>query len=107
MKIKNRILAALAIGCLALPFASCSEEGILVNSNDKAYIVFDKNFTKDTTTVSFRMYKDGENARIAIPVSAFGEVQTEDLHFRVAVDESRTTLASNLYKLPELSLIHI
>ena len=70
MKIKNRILAALAIGCLALPFASCSEEGILVNSNDKAYIVFDKNFTKDTTTVSFRMYKDGENARIAIPVSA-------------------------------------
>ena len=101
MKIKNRILAALAIGCLSLPFASCSEEGILVNSNDKAYIVFDKNFTKDTTTVSFRMYKDGENAKIAIPVSAFGEVQTEDLHFRVAVDESRTTLASNLYKLPE------
>ena len=101
MKIKNRILAALAIGCLALPFASCSEEGILVNSNDKAYIVFDKNFTKDTTTVSFRMYKDGENAKIAIPVSAFGEVQTEDLHFRVAVDESRTTLASNLYNLPE------
>lgn len=101
MKIKNRILAVLAIGCLALPLASCSEEGLLVNSNDKAYIVFDKNFTKDTTTVSFRMYKEGENARIAIPVSTFGQVQTEDLHFRVTVDESRTTLAPEYYKLPD------
>lgn len=101
MKIKNRILATLAIGCLALPLASCSEEGILVNSNDKAYIVFDKNFTKDTTTVSFKMYKEGENARIALPVSAFGQVQTEDLHFHVTVDESRTTLAPEFYKLPD------
>lgn len=101
MKIKNRILAALAIGCFALPLASCSEEGILVNSNDKAYIVFDKNFTKDTTTVSFRMYKEGENAKIAIPVSTFGQVQTEDLHFHVTVDESRTTLAPEYYKLPD------
>ena len=101
MKIKNRILAALAIGCLVLPLASCSEEGILVNSNDKAYIVFDKNFTKDTTTVSFRMYKEGENAKIAIPVSTFGQVQTEDLHFHVTVDESRTTLAPEYYKLPD------
>ena len=101
MKIKNRILAALAIGCLALPLASCSEEGILVNSNDKAYIVFDKNFTKDTTTVSFRMYKEGEKAKIAIPVSTFGQVQTEDLHFHVTVDESRTTLAPEYYKLPD------
>ena len=101
MKIKNRILAALAIGCLALPLASCSEEGILVNSNDKAYIVFNKNFTKDTTTVSFRMYKEGENAKIAIPVSTFGQVQTEDLHFHVTVDESRTTLAPEYYKLPD------
>ena len=101
MKIKNRILAVLAIGCLALPLASCSEEGLLVNSNDKAYIVFDKNFNKDTTTVSFRMYKEGENARIAIPVSTFGQVQTEDLHFRVTVDELRTTLAPEYYKLPD------
>lgn len=101
MKIKNRILAALAIGCLALPLASCSEEGILVNSNDKAYIVFNKNFTKDTTTVSFRMYKEGENAKIAIPVSTFGQVQKEDLHFHVTVDESRTTLAPEYYKLPD------
>lgn len=73
----------------------------MVNSNDKAYIVFDKNFNKDTTTVSFRMYKEGENARIAIPVSTFGQVQTEDLHFRVTVDELRTTLAPEYYKLPD------
>ena len=75
MKIKNHILAAMAIGCLALPLTSCSEEGILVNSNDTAYIIFDKDFTKDTTTVSFKMYKDGENAKISIPVKVFGQVQ--------------------------------
>lgn len=91
----------MAICCLALPLASCSEEGVLVNSNDTAYISFDKDFTKDTTTVSFRMYNEGENPKIAIPVKVTGQVQEEDLHFRVTVDESRTTLASNLYKLPE------
>lgn len=101
MKIKNHILAAMAIGCLALPLTSCSEEGILVNSNDTAYIIFDKDFTKDTTTVSFKMYKDGENAKISIPVKVFGQVQEEDLHFHVTVDESRTTLPADLYKLPE------
>lgn len=91
----------MAICCLALPLASCSEEGVLLNSNDTAYISFDKDFTKDTTTVSFRMYNEGENPKIAIPVKVTGQVQEEDLHFRVTVDESRTTLASNLYKLPE------
>ena len=101
MKIKKNIFAAMAICCLALPLASCSEEGVLVNSNDTAYISFDKDFTKDTTTVSFRMYNEGENPKIAIPVKVTGQVQEEDLHFRVTVDESRTTLASNLYKLPE------
>lgn len=101
MKIKNHILALFAMGCIALPMISCSEEGILVNSNDTAYVIFDKDFTKDTTTVSFKMYNDGENPRIAIPVKCFGQVQDEDLHFRIAADESRTTLAPNLYKLPE------
>lgn len=101
MNINKNIFAAMAICCLALPLASCSEEGILVNSNDTAYIIFDKDFTTDTTTVSFKMYKEGENAKIAIPVKTFGQVQEEDLHFHVTVDESRTTLASNLYKLPE------
>ena len=101
MNINKNIFAAMAICCLALPLASCSEESILVNSNDTAYIIFDKDFTTDTTTVSFKMYKEGENAKIAIPVKTFGQVQEEDLHFHVTVDESRTTLASNLYKLPE------
>lgn len=101
MKIKNNILAALAIGCLALPMVSCSEEGILVNGNDTAYVIFDKDFTKDTTTVSFKMYNEGEDAVIAIPVSSFGQVQTEDLHFHVIADTARTTLPANYYVLPE------
>lgn len=101
MKIKNFIYAAIAMCCTALPLISCSEESILTNSNDTSYINFEKDFTKDTTIVSFKMYKEGENARIAIPVKAFGRVLTEDLHFHVAIDEKRTTLPSDCYILPE------
>lgn len=80
---------------------SCSEEEILVNGNDTVYVIFDKDFTKDTTTISFKMYNEGEDAVIAIPVSSFGQVQTEDLHFHVIADTARTNLASDLYVLPE------
>lgn len=79
---------------------SCSEEGLMANSNDTAYIVFNKDFTKDTTTVSFKMYNDGETPRIAIPVSVYGQVQSEDLHFQLTADESRTTLPAGLYAIP-------
>ena len=81
MKIKNHILALFAMGCIALPMISCSEEGILVNSNDTAYVIFDKDFTKDTTTVSFKMYNDGENPRIAIPVKCFGQEGVSKLSY--------------------------
>lgn len=85
---------------------SCSEEELLVNSNDTAYVIFDKDFTKDTTTVSFKMYKEGEDAVISIPVSYFGQVQEEPLHFHVKADTARTNLAENLYTLPEDCVIN-
>lgn len=101
MKINKHIWAAITTSVLALSLTSCSEEGLLTNSNDTAYIIFDKDFTKDTTTVSFKMYNESEKPRIPISVKVFGQVQKEDLHFHVTVDESRTTLAPKLYKLPE------
>lgn len=101
MKINKNIASMISFGILAMGLSSCSEEGLITNSNDTAYVIFDKDFTKDTTTVSFKMYNEGETPRIAIPVKVFGQVQTEDLHFHVKVDESRTTLSSDLYKLPE------
>ena len=39
--------------CLML--ASCEEKGLLVSSNDTAYLKFVNDMTKDTTTVSFKM----------------------------------------------------
>lgn len=84
--------------CLML--ASCEEKGLLVSSNDTAYLKFVNDMTKDTTTVSFKMYNEGEDAEIPIEVSVYGQMQDEDLHFNVIADVERTTLPANLYVLP-------
>lgn len=99
MKVTYSFLGLLAcIGALML--TSCEEKGLLVNSNDVAYLRFANNMTKDTTTVSFKTYEEGADAKIPIEVSISGKVQEEDLYFTVSVDESRTTLPENLYVLP-------
>lgn len=100
----NMKIAYLFVGILAsigaLMITSCEEKGLLVNSNDVAYLRFANNMTKDTTTVSFKTYEEGADAKIPIEVSISGKVQEDDLYFTVSVDESRTTLPSNLYVLP-------
>lgn len=99
MKIKYAIWGALV--CIAgLTLASCEEKGLLLNSNDTAYLRFANDMTKDTTTVSFKMYNEGEDAEIPVEVSVYGQIQNEDLHFEVCVDAERTTLPANLYVLP-------
>lgn len=88
-----------------LMLVSCEEKGLMVNSNDTAYLRFAKDMTKDTTTVTFRMYDEGEDALIPIEVSVNGQVQADDLRFNVSVDAERTTLPDNLYVLPENCII--
>ena len=99
MKIKYAIWGALI--CIAdLMLVSCEEKGLLVNSNDTAYLRFANDMTKDTTTVSFKMYNEGEDAEIPIEVSVYGQIQEDDLHFNVSVDAEYTTLPADLYVLP-------
>lgn len=99
MKIRYTIWGVLFYTA-GLIFASCEEKGLLVNSNDTAYLRFANDMTKDTTTVSFRMYNEGEDAEIPVEVSVYGQMQDEDLHFNISVDVERTTLPANLYVLP-------
>lgn len=97
----TKIFTVGATICLAgLALVSCEEKGLLVNSNDVSYLRFTKNMTKDTTTVSFKMYNEGEDALIPVEVTVYGRMLEEDLHFNVDIDESRTTLGSDLYELP-------
>ena len=96
MKIKYTIWGVLA-GTAGLILTSCEEKGLLVSSNDTAYLRFANDMTKDTTTVSFKMYNEGEDAEIPIEVSVYGQMQNEDLHFNVSADAERTTLPANLY----------
>jgi hypothetical protein len=100
----NMKIAYLFIGLMAcigvLVITSCEEKGLLVNSNDVAYLRFANDMTKDTTTVSFKTYDEGADAKIPVEVSIRGKIQEEDLYFTVSVDESRTTLPANLYVLP-------
>lgn len=99
MRIKYTIGCALAcmIGFL---FTACEEETLLVNSNDTAYLRFANDMTKDTTTVSFRMYNEGEDAKIPIEVMVTGQIQVDDLLFDIATDQEKTTLPSHLFELP-------
>lgn len=99
MKIKYAIWGAL-VGTAGLIFTSCEEKGLLINSNDTAYLRFANDMTKDTTTVSFKMYNEGEDAEIPIEVSVSGQIQEEDLHFNVSADAGLTTLSADLYVLP-------
>lgn len=100
MKIIYSILGALICISSFLTLASCEEKGLIVNSNDVAYLRFAKDMTKDTTTVSFMVYNEGEDAVIPIEVSIRGKVQDVDLPFTVSVDNSRTTLPDHLFELP-------
>ena len=87
--------------CVAyLLMASCEENGLLVNTNDIAYLKFTNDMTKDTTTISFKMYDEGEDAKIPIEVSVYGRVLEDDLHFEICADDKLTTLPSDLYSLP-------
>ncbi len=99
MKMKYTIEKAMAL-LLSLLFVACGEESLLVNSNDVAYVQFALNMTTDTTSVSFKMYNEGEDAKIPIEVTVFGQLQQDDLSFSVGVDEKKTTLSSALYSLP-------
>ena len=100
MNIKNFIIPAIACFCCSSFFISCEEKGLMVNDNDVSYIIFAKDMTKDTTTVSFKVYNEGEVPEIPLEVSVYGKVQDKDLKFSVSVDEDRTTLPANLYELP-------
>ena len=105
MNIKNFIIPAIACFCCSSFFISCEEKGLMVNDNDVSYIIFAKDMTKDTTTVSFKVYNEGEVPEIPLEVSVYGKVQDKDLKFSVSVDEDRTTLPVNLYELPTECLI--
>ena len=105
MNIKNFIIPAIACFCCSSFFISCEEKGLMVNDNDVSYIIFAKDMTKDTTTVSFKVYNEGEVPEIPLEVSVYGKVQDKDLKFSVSVDEDRTTLPANLYELPTEGLI--
>ena len=105
MNIKNFIIPAIARFCCSSFFISCEEKGLMVNDNDVSYIIFAKDMTKDTTTVSFKVYNEGEVPEIPLEVSVYGKVQDKDLKFSVSVDEDRTTLPANLYELPTECLI--
>lgn len=105
MNIKNFIIPAIACFCCSSFFISCEEKGLMVNDNDVSYIIFAKDMTKDTTTVSFKVYNEGEVPEIPLEVSILGKVQDKDLKFSVSVDEDRTTLPANLYELPTECLI--
>lgn len=105
MNIKNFIIPAIACFCCSSFFISCEEKGLMVNDNDVSYIIFAKDMTKDTTTVSFKVYNEGEVLEIPLEVSVYGKVQDKDLKFSVSVDEDRTTLPANLYELPTECLI--
>ena len=105
MNIKNFIIPAIACFCCSSFFISCEEKGLMVNDNDVSYIIFAKDMTKDTTTVSFKVYNEGEVPAIPLEVSEYGKVQDKDLKFSVSVDEDRTTLPANLYELPTECLI--
>lgn len=100
MKIIYSILGTLICISSLLTLTSCEEKGLMVNSNDIAYLRFGKDMTKDTTTVSFMVYNEGEDAVIPIEVSIRGKVQDADLPFTVSVDKSRTTLPDHLFELP-------
>lgn len=105
MNIKNFIIPAIACFCCSSFFISCEEKGLMVNDNDVSYIIFAKDMTKDTTTVSFKVYNESEVPEIPLEVSVYGKVQDKDLKFSVSVDKDRTTLPANLYELPTECLI--
>ena len=79
MNIKNFIIPAIACFCCSSFFISCEEKGLMVNDNDVSYIIFAKDMTKDTTTVSFKVYNEGEVPEIPLEVSVYGKVQDKDL----------------------------
>jgi len=105
MNVKNFIIPAIACFCCSSFFISCEEQGLMVNDNDVSYIIFANDMTKDTTTVSFKVYNEGEVPEIPLEVSVYGKVQDKDLKFSVSVDEDRTTLPADLYELPTECLI--
>lgn len=67
-------------------FTSCEEKGLLTNANDVSYIAFEKNMTTDTTGVTFKFYKEGEDAEIVLGVTISGKVQDKDLEYTVGID---------------------
>lgn len=101
---RNMITALVCFGGFSF-FISCEEKGLQVNDNEVSYITFGKDMTKDSTTVSFKVYNEGLEPEIPVAVSVSGKLQDEDLIFSVSVDESKTTLLADLYTLPEECVI--
>lgn len=91
--------------CLICLFFSCEQNNVLTNANDVSYIIFDKDVTTDTTTVSFRFYKEGEDPKIALAVNVYGKLQEKDLTFSLGFDPVRTTLPESQFELPEKCII--
>lgn len=106
MKMKN-ILWTGMMACIGISlFFSCQEEGLVLNGNDVSYINFDKDWTKDTTRISFEFYplEEGmevKTAEVPIEVAIFGKIQDKDLEFTIGIDEKMSTFPVSQCILPE------
>ena len=102
---KRKVFYITTTICLACSFFSCGQNDLLTNANDTSYIIFDKDMTTDTTTVSFKFYNEGEDAKIALGVNIYGKLQEKDLIFSLGFDPDRTTLPESQFELPEKCVI--
>ena len=98
---KYIILVFVFIGILT----SCEEKGVAEYSDDSLYVSFVADATKDSVVLSFRAYPAGE-VTWEIPVKAVGLWARENREYTISVDEERTTLPADLYKLPEKCVFH-
>ena len=110
MKIRNILLAGMAVCGELLLLASCQEEGLVVNTNGLSYIGFSRKMTTDTTKVCFQFYglEEGQDVKVAeipIEVSICGKIQDKDLEFTVSVDEALSTFPKSQCILPEVCKI--
>lgn len=102
---KRKVFYIIPAICLMCLFFSCEQKDLLTNANDVSYIIFDKDMTADTTTVSFKFYNKGEDAKIALDVKVYGKLQENDLIFSLGFDPLRTTLPESQFELPEQCII--
>lgn len=102
---KRNVFYIITTICLACSLFSCEQNDLLTNANDTSYIIFDKDMTTDTTTVSFKFYNEGEDAKIALGVKVYGKLQENDLVFSLGFDPVLTTLPESQFELPEKCVV--